>query len=133
MTNRIIETAITKAAESATKETLTLVLTSLAQSQADGLMLPEAIRRLKSTICDRFGLEPVYLQGLLGEVEGGQEPSSDPFEMWLGRVADALLPRQVVGVKVEELRDWYASLWDVETAVREIKRRVTGKEVRSGQ
>jgi hypothetical protein len=130
--NRIIQTAIERAAESATKETLTLVFTSLGQSQADGLMLPEAVRRLKAAICDRFGLEPEYLQGLgveglgSGDFQTLNPQPQDPFELWLSRVVDAFPPGTVMG-PVEELRDWYASLWSVELAVDEIKRRDAGE------
>lgn len=64
MTNRIIQAAIERATTSATKETLTLVLSSLTRSQADGLMLPAAVRRLKAEIRERYGLEDAYLESL---------------------------------------------------------------------
>jgi hypothetical protein len=71
VTNPVIQKAVEKATEVAVRETLALVLTSLAQSQAEGLFLPEATRRLRAEIRGRYGLEEAYLQGL---VEGPNGP-----------------------------------------------------------
>lgn len=115
-----------QAIEAAVTETLTLVLSTLRQAEAEGLTLAEGRQRVEAELGRRFGLEPAYLAGLVEEVELVEVIFS--FDTWLNQVADAFPAGTAMPASVEELRGWYEEGHWPAWVAREISRRMEGVE-----
>lgn len=104
MTNPLI----TKAARAAADEAVKFILTNLTESQEAGLFLPDAIRRLRDAVAERYGMTTTYLDLLVGDTEPPAKPQPLEYGEWLRRV-DRILTQVCRSTPATgtELADWW--------------------------